>query len=265
MPILSDLSRRLFMLTTDAKPDPPRVPISGYTHNLVRNTDEKAFQSDPIATEARAERSNVTSAADEKSSQNNAISSTETKPDDTNDTKASANGRKEQTRPNVKTRTKSKQSRHAQGTRVVNYNIINSSGVKIGSKTSYICNVNQLGRSNAEASEEEWPKAKSRLMPAEVERLCGCTDQITLDDIFVVKSYVGHGWRDVARKLTYLDGQIDQFEENYRFKGIGEVIYQILLDWKQANTKDADIGKLVNALWTCKEYDCAERLAFART
>lgn len=110
----------------------------------------------------------------------------------------------------------------AQGTRVVNYNIINSNGVKIGSKTSYICNINQFAKNNSHASEETWTK-NIRQMPAELERLRTCTDEINLDDIFIIKTYIGHGWKDVARKLLYSDGQIEQFEENYKFRGISEV------------------------------------------
>lgn len=112
----------------------------------------------------------------------------------------------------------------AQGGRVVNYNIINSNDVKIGSRTSYICNINQFAGNNDGTSENAWTKSKIRRMPLEVERLCACTDEITLDDIFIIKSYVGRGWKDVARKLSYSDGQIEQFEENYRFRGISEVI-----------------------------------------
>jgi len=56
-----------------------------------------------------------------------------------------------------------------------------------------------------------------------VEELSTCDEELTLDDIFVVKTHVGRGWRDVARGLSYSDGQIDQFEENYRDNGIDEV------------------------------------------
>lgn len=47
---------------------------------------------------------------------------------------------------------------------------------------------------------------------------------------------------------------------NVRF----QVIYQLLLDWKQANTRDAQLGTLVSILWSCQEYDCVERLVAAR-
>ncbi|CAD1480518.1 unnamed protein product, partial [Heterotrigona itama] len=250
MPIFSNLSHRFHMLTTDAKPDPPRIPIEGYTHNLESNTvnddgpKSRKFESVSITSGGQLEQ-NVTS-----SEKNDAVPITtaksSTKEEDLSDTK-----------------TFSQNANEPQGTRIVNYNIINSNGVKIGSRTSYICNINHLTKDNVEATEELWSK-KIRQMPAEVERLCVCTDEITLDDIFTIKTYIGHGWKDVARKLFYSEGQIEQFEENYKFRGISEVIYQLFLDWKRANTKNADIGNLINILWICKEYDCAIRLASAR-
>lgn len=49
MPILADLSRRLHLLTTDAKPDPPRDGVPSYTHNLPDPADrsQKSAPSTP--------------------------------------------------------------------------------------------------------------------------------------------------------------------------------------------------------------------------
>lgn len=113
----------------------------------------------------------------------------------------------------------------AKGSHVINYNIINSSDVKIGSRTSYICNINQFSKNKV----EEDVKSKTRQMPIEVKRLCTSSDEITLDDIFIIKTYIGYGWKDVARKLLYLDSQIEQFEENYKYRGISEVNLIIML------------------------------------
>lgn len=106
---------------------------------------------------------------------------------------------------------------------VINYSIVNSNGVKIGSRTSYICNVNQYPSNNAQPETTSWSKPKYRSMPENVEELSTCREELAFDDIFVIKTHVGHGWRDVARRLSYSDGQIEQFEENYRHKGIDEV------------------------------------------
>lgn len=123
MPILSNLSRRFHMLTTDAKPDPPRIPIRGYTHNLASNTknDDKSkktkYESVPITAEAQFERNNAIPSEGEKSRLNDAVPTTvednsSPKKQDPNDAKSSPHSTKERIRPNVKTKTKMKQHKH---------------------------------------------------------------------------------------------------------------------------------------------------------
>ncbi|EZA59026.1 hypothetical protein DMN91_010904 [Ooceraea biroi] len=268
MPILSQLSRRFHdMLTTDAKPDPPRTGIEGYTHNLPPIQDEnlKKTQSKSMPTTPEKEHDDVTSMPRQKSVPNDATPTDFcADPEDLGHTKPTSES-KEYKRP--RTKTKSKQSKYSQATNVVNYNIVNSNGVKIGARTSYICNVNQYPANNASTAQSEatsGSKSKHRSMPEIVEELSTCNEELTFDDMFLIKTHVGRGWRDVAKGLSYSDGQIDQFEENYRHKGIDEVIYQMLLDWKQANTRDAQLGILISVLWSCQEYDCVERLVAAR-
>lgn len=113
----------------------------------------------------------------------------------------------------------------AQATNVVNYNIVNSSGIKIGARTSYICNVNQYpaGNNTFTAQPEAASKSKYRPMSENVEELSTCEEELAFEDMLIIKTHVGHGWRDVARRLSYSDGQIEQFEENYRHEGIDEV------------------------------------------
>lgn len=116
----------------------------------------------------------------------------------------------------------------AQGTNIVSYNIVNSNGVKIGARTSYICNVNYATNNNATAQPEaSWSKPKHRPMPPNVEELSACDEELAFDDMITIKTHVGHGWRDVARRLSYSDGQIEQFEENYRHNGVNEVNIQL--------------------------------------
>ncbi|KAL2722547.1 protein immune deficiency [Vespula squamosa] len=285
MPILSDLSRRFHLLTTDAKPDPPRVPIEGYTNNLRSSKEEKtkrkSFLRQPTSKEERAKES-VPSLQRQKSAPSGGttpITPTDfpsrgrrslDNEDNHNDKHdgddlPSMNGFKEYKKPNVKTKTKSRTAKSSQSANIINYNIVNSNGVKIGARTSYICNINNFSTNKSAPTNTNWSKPKSRLMPENVESLTRCYDEITFEDMFLIKTHIGHGWKDVARRLFYSDGQIEQFEENYRDEGIDEVIYQLLLDWKQANTKDAQIGNLVQVLWLSQEYDCAERVANART
>lgn len=267
MPILSQLSRRFHdMLTTDAKPDPPRT--GSYVHNLSPSADEESTktQSKSMPATPEKEKDDVTASMQrQRSVPNDARPTTPTdfctKPEDLGDTRPTSES-KEYKRP--RTKTKPKYSKYTQGTNIVNYNIVNSSGVKIGSRTSYICNVNQCPANNNAAQSETASKPKYRPMPENVEEMSTCEEELGYDDMFIIKTHVGHGWRDVARRLSYSDGQIDQFEENYRHKGIDEVIYQLLLDWKQANTRNAQLGTLVTILWSCQEYDCVERLVAAR-
>ncbi|XP_012537876.1 protein immune deficiency isoform X2 [Monomorium pharaonis] len=268
MPILSQLSRRFHdMLTTDAKADPPRTGIGSYTHNPPSIPDEDLTKTRMKSMPTMSEKEkDVTSMQRQKSMPNDARPTTPTdfctKSEDLGDTRSTSES-KEYKRP--RTKTKSKHSKYSQGANIVNYNIVNSNGVKIGSRTSYICNVNQYPASNnATAQSETASKPKYRSMPENVEELSTCEEELGFDEMLVIKTHVGHGWRDVARRLSYSDGQIDQFEENYRHKGIDEVIYQLLLDWKQANTRDAQLGTLVNILWSCQEYDCVERLVAIR-
>lgn len=47
MPILENLSRRLHMLTTDAKPDPPRIHIEDNTNNLGPRLSQKSAPQTP--------------------------------------------------------------------------------------------------------------------------------------------------------------------------------------------------------------------------
>lgn len=107
----------------------------------------------------------------------------------------------------------------------MNYNIVNSNGVKIGSRTSYICNVNQYAANNhtSAQSEASWSKPKYRPMPEDVEELSACEEELAFEDMITIKTHIGHGWRDVAKRLSYSDGQVEQFEENYKQSGIDEV------------------------------------------
>ncbi|XP_012222076.1 protein immune deficiency isoform X2 [Linepithema humile] len=275
MPILSQLSRRfqkkkIFddMLTTDAIPHPPEDGVEGYTYNRPSTPEEelKKTQSKSAPVTPEKEHDDVTS-MQQKSVPNDARPTTPSdfceKPEDLGDTRPTSES-KEFRRP--KTKTKSRHSKHSQATNVVNYNIVNSSGIKIGARTSYICNVNQYpaGNNTFTTQPEATSKSKYRPMSENVEELSTCEEELAFDDMLIIKTHVGHGWRDVARRLSYSDGQIEQFEENYRHKGIDEVIYQLLLDWKQVNTRDAQLGTLVSILWSCGEYDCVERLAAAR-
>lgn len=104
MPILSQLSRRFHdMLTTDAKPDPPR--IESYTHNLPPTPDEELTKTIP----AMPEKEQVDVTEEQKSMPNEARPTTptdfSTKSEDLGDTRSTSDS-KEYKRPRTKTKPK---------------------------------------------------------------------------------------------------------------------------------------------------------------
>ncbi|TGZ51524.1 immune deficiency [Temnothorax longispinosus] len=261
MPILSKLSRRLHSkLTTDAIPDPPRT--ESHVPNLSTTPDEELTKTESKSMPATPQKEQVVvddtlSTQRQKSVPNDARPTTSTdfstkSSEDLGDTRSTSESKE------YKRSTKTK--KYPKGTNIV---ITNSNGVNITNVKSYTCQVNQYSANDA-AQSETASKTKLRPMPEDVQELSTCKEELGLDDMLIIKIHVGHGWRDIARKLLYLDGQIDQFEENFRHIGVDEIIYQLLLDWKQANTRDAQLGTLVSILWDCQEYDCVEQLAEAR-
>ena len=102
----------------------------------------------------------------------------------------------------------------------INYNIVNSSNVKIGPRTSFICNLNQ----HVTVPSDFPCKAKIfKHMPPYIKDLSESQEEISHKDMLVIKQFMGSGWRDVARELGYSEGQIDQFQENFSTRGMDEV------------------------------------------
>lgn len=62
-------------------------------------------------------------------------------------------------------------------------------------------------------------------MPKNIKDLMECKEEMSQRDMLLMKKHMGSGWRDVARKLHYTDGQIQQFQENFSNQGMDEVIY----------------------------------------
>lgn len=156
---------------------------------------------------------------------------------------------------------KKKHKSRAKNQSGVNYNIINSSDVRICPKTSFICNINQ--HINATSSFSQKSKA-IKPMPISIRDLSECQEEISQKDMLLIKEHLGSGWRDVAKKLNYSDGQLEQFQENFSSRGLDEIIYQFLLDWKRANSKDAKLGILVIAMWSSHQYECVKEIEKSR-
>ncbi|KAK0077253.1 hypothetical protein PV326_010180, partial [Microctonus aethiopoides] len=168
-------------------------------------------------------------------------------------------------KPNARTK---KKTHSGQTKNVINYNIVNSNGVKIGETVTYVCNVNQYGKNEYKTNDKNeststQPKAKE--MSESVKILSMSKRELTIRDMFLIKTHIDNSWREIFKSLGYSKGQLDQFVETHKSKGMDEMIYQILLDWKRENGTDAQIGLLVKVLWEHCQYDCAERLATANT
>lgn len=63
-------------------------------------------------------------------------------------------------------------------------------------------------------------------MPRDIKDLTECKEEISKKEMLLIKQHMGSGWRDVARKLNYTDGKIQQFQENFSIQGMDEVIYK---------------------------------------
>lgn len=77
--------------------------------------------------------------------------------------------------------------------------------------------------------------------------------------IDVVATHLGEGWRDIVRQLGFTDGQIEQMMEDHYVKGVKEVIYQFLLDFKR-NDDNATIGYITRLLWKNGRRECVYQL-----
>ncbi|XP_067002410.2 protein immune deficiency [Anabrus simplex] len=103
--------------------------------------------------------------------------------------------------------------------------------------------------------------------PKAVAELIKSSDTATEDDLDIVACHVGYGWKSLGKKLGFSEGQLEQFEENRErdkadFK---EMVYQMLLDWKQSKDNKATVGILCHSLWKTRQYDAAVYLAKERS
>ncbi|XP_046753741.1 protein immune deficiency [Diprion similis] len=255
---ITALARRLQSLTTDARPDPPRINAEVNLNVPPTENKQKSVPATAKSDETRNSKPEI-----QRQRSDNESNTSIPRPELLNPENSSSAGNfKSEARsrsPRGYAKSKRKTSPNAN---VVNYNIINGTGINIGPKVIYVSKVTHQYGENSKTNAEGFPqKPKVKPMPHDVMEISKSKKEISRDDIFVIKTHIGYGWRDVARKLGYSEGQVEQFEENYKDKGIAEVVYKLLLDWKQAKAEDAQLGQLISIIWSCREYDCAEQLA----
>lgn len=184
-----------------------------------------------------------------------------------NDESSTSNATSDKSDESKSDRTKySKPKKRSTPAKVVNnISIVGAGIVRIGPTTKHVYNLNACqnpDRKSFNKSKAEGKK-ETREMPPHIQDLSRSDEKITKDHMLMIHVHLGKGWKEVAEKLGFSVGQIDQFLKDYESKGISEVIYQVLLQWQQIHTQNATIGQLVSAMWSAQEYDCAERFAIA--
>ena len=144
------------------------------------------------------------------------------------------------------TKTRSKNEKKTQRNTIV---INNSQKVHVGPAQTIIIN-----------PKEEKFRRKSQAMSNDVLRLTQLDTSITDDIILFVSRNIGENWKFVFRILGYTDNEIYQFKENNKNCPIDEVIYSILLDWKQNKPKHAKLGTLTAALWDAGDAEIVNKM-----
>ncbi|XP_014208654.1 myb-like protein A [Copidosoma floridanum] len=254
----SDLANEIRNVVSDAIPDPPRIaPTISIDAN--NDLDRKI---------PRSKNSQDDRPSDNNSNDASTTTNTVNPDDDDNDEDSTAS--KKTNSPKVSTnkpKRASKQKKTANPS--ISYNIVNSQDISIGPKIKYVYNLNNNNIHNVKGSsvnndkfeaETSEPKVVRDMLP-HIKTLSTSQLEITKEDMLQVKTHMGLGWKQVAKCIGYSKGQIEQFSDNY--KRIDETVYQLLLDWKQSCPKSATVGRLITAMWSSEEYDCAEILAAA--
>ena len=221
---MSDQSGSIGKLVFDAKPDPPR--ISNFDDPIVEDSSQDQKQK-KNANIPYADKSNST--ADNTSE------------DKTKNFKYSKSKKKPKPQNNY---------------------IFNCANVNIGSTVKHVYKLNNYQNIHSTTSDKS-DKKTPKQMTVNIKALSKSEKAITKNDILIIKEHMGNGWKEVAKKIGFTQGEIDQLLEDNKHKKISEVIFNLLTQWKSQHTKDATIGKLVLAMWTSEEYECVEKLTEA--
>ncbi|GLH13762.1 Protein immune deficiency [Gryllus bimaculatus] len=137
--------------------------------------------------------------------------------------------------------------------------INNASNIHIGNNIS----INVVGQaySQRSASKSPSPEPRSTEKSQEVKDACKSTAPVLVEDLDTVTEHVGSRWTKLGERLGYSKEQMEQFHEDHHGMGLKEVVYQMLLDWKQYKGAEAQVGLLCHCLWSARLYLAAEKLA----
>lgn len=87
-----------------------------------------------------------------------------------------------------------------------------------------------------------------------------CGDPVEFETMDIASTHIEKNWKNIFRLLGFSDGEIDQkYLENHHIS-IKEVVYQLLLAWKQSRDEDATLGKLATILWNNENQQCVCKL-----
>ncbi|KAK2161284.1 hypothetical protein LSH36_119g07032 [Paralvinella palmiformis] len=84
---------------------------------------------------------------------------------------------------------------------------------------------------------------------------------ISDDQVEKVAEHLGHDWRRLGRKLGFNEGALDAFEYDHHQAGLCEIIYQMLLMWKEKQGVKAYVKYVATYLVELKRADVAKLLS----
>lgn len=133
-------------------------------------------------------------------------------------------------------------------------NVCNSSNVHVG-------DVNNYNISNAKNGQPEGTTQKIIRTEA-INNLMTSVQLVEEQHIDFVSGHITvDSWMKVAQGLQFSTGQIQQLHKRCESRGIREVVYNMLMEWKQKEPTLATLGKLGTVLWDNMEEEAAARLA----
>uniref|UniRef100_T1GVA3 Death domain-containing protein n=1 Tax=Megaselia scalaris TaxID=36166 RepID=T1GVA3_MEGSC len=94
-----------------------------------------------------------------------------------------------------------------------------------------------------------------------IESMMYSNESIDEKMLMTVASNLGEGWQFVIRELGLTDPQIEQANMDNHQYGVKEVIYQLLLDWKNnADDEKCTLGILTKLLWKLNHRECVVQM-----
>ncbi|KAL5285802.1 imd family protein [Megaselia abdita] len=94
-----------------------------------------------------------------------------------------------------------------------------------------------------------------------IENMMHSNEDVDEKMLRIVSSNLGEGWQFVIRELGLTDPIIEQANMDFSVYGVKEVIYQLLLDWKNnADDDKCSLGLLTKILWKLNHRECVHQM-----